>query len=438
MAALGIFWESFCSHFLYKNSRFSFTLFGIFVNVSNKKSATDIKPAGRCKQFEKTVNEKTNIFIKRAIAIHGEQYDYSKSEYINVDSKLNIICKKPEHGTFFQTPYKHLNRKQGCPICGIEKSKNKRIKPFSKFHSQAIKIHGEKYDYSKSELDYSGAFSKIIITCKKHGDFLQTPDNHVNDGKGCYQCGLDSHSLLFLRTQEEFIALAKEVHGNKYDYSLTEYKGADRKVIIICKEHGKWKQFASSHLKGHNCPSCTGNSGLTKEEFVEKAIKQHGEIYNYNKVNYVNAHKKVKIECPYHGFFKQAPSDHIYSNGKGCPKCRETVGERKIRLYLESHGINYKYQKRFKDCNHKTTLPFDFYLPESKTLIEFDGIQHFEPVSICGGEKALKSQQKRDEIKNEFASVNNYKLIRINYLELDKIENILNSEIKTAYNSGLH
>lgn len=391
-----------------------------------------------CKQFEKTVNEKTNIFIKRAIAIHGEQYDYSKSEYINVDSKLNIICKKPEHGTFFQTPYKHLNRKQGCPICGIEKSKNKRIKPFSKFHSQAIKIHGEKYDYSKSELDYSGAFSKIIITCKKHGDFLQTPDNHVNDGKGCYQCGLDSHSLLFLRTQEEFIALAKEVHGNKYDYSLTEYKGADRKVIIICKEHGKWKQFASSHLKGHNCPSCTGNSGLTKEEFVEKAIKQHGEIYNYNKVNYVNAHKKVKIECPYHGFFKQAPSDHIYSNGKGCPKCRETVGERKIRLYLESHGINYKYQKRFKDCNHKTTLPFDFYLPESKTLIEFDGIQHFEPVSIWGGEKALKSQQKRDEIKNEFASVNNYKLIRINYLELDKIENILNSEIKTAYNSGLH
>ncbi len=83
-------------------------------------------------------------------------------------------------------------------------------------------------------------------------------------------------------------------------------------------------------------------------------------------------------------------------------------------------------------------MPLDFYLPESKILIEFDGIQHFESVSIWGGEKALKSQQKRDEIKNEFASVNNYKLIRINYLELDKIENILNSEIKTAYNSGLH
>ncbi|XMO86644.1 hypothetical protein AAFN75_17805 [Algibacter sp. AS12] len=382
------------------------------------------------------MNDKTNIFIKKAISIHGKQYDYSKSEYKNVDSKLEIICKIPEHGTFFQTPYKHLNRKQGCPICGIEKSKSKRTKPFSKFLAQAIKIHGKKYDYSKSELDYNGAFSKIIITCKKHGDFRQTPDNHVNDGKGCYECGLDGHSLLFSRTQEEFIELAKEVHGNKYDYSLAEYKGADKKVTIICKEHGKWKQFASSHLKGHNCPNCTGNSGLTKDEFVEKAIKQHGEIYNYDKANYVNAHQKVKIECPVHGFFKQAPTDHIYSNGKGCPKCKETTGERKIRLYLESQGINYKYQKRFKDCNHKTTLPFDFYLPDSKTLIEFDGIQHFKPVSIWGGEKALKSQQKRDEIKNEFALENNYKLIRINYLELEKIEYILNSEIKTAYNNG--
>lgn len=381
------------------------------------------------------MNEKTSIFIENAIAIHGEQYDYSKSEYLNVDSKLEIICKIPEHGTFLQTPYKHLNRKQGCPVCGIEKSKTKRTKPFLKFKNQAIKIHGEKYNYLKSELDYNGAFSKITITCKKHGDFRQTPDNHVNDKKGCYQCGLDGHSELFTRTLEEFISIAKEIHGNRYDYSLAKYNGADRKITIVCKEHGKWSQFASAHLKGHNCPKCTGNSGLTKEQFIERAIKQHGEIYNYDKVNYINAHQKVKIKCEVHGYFKQTPSDHIYSTGKGCPKCKETTGERKIRLYLESQGIEYKYQKRFKDCSHKTTLPFDFYLPNLKTLIEFDGIQHFEPISIWGGEKALKSLKIRDEIKNEFASEHNYKLIRINYFELEKIDKILKAEIKTAYNN---
>lgn len=382
------------------------------------------------------MKEKTKTFIEKATAIHGEQYDYAKSEYINIDSKLEIICRVQNHGSFFQSPYKHINRKQGCPICGIEKSKNKRIKPFAEFLYQAIEIHGKKYDYTKSELDYKGALKKITITCKKHGDFKQTPDNHVNDGKGCYQCGLDGHSLLFSRTQEEFIDLAKEIHGKKYDYSLTEYKGADRKITIICKEHGRWRQFASSHLKGHDCPSCIGNAGLTQKEFVEKAIKQHGEIYNYHKVNYVNAHQKVKIECPVHGFFKQAPTDHIYSTGKGCPICKETTGERKIRLFLEKQGISYKYQKRFKDCKHKTTLPFDFYLPDSKMLIEFDGIQHSEPVLIWGGEKALKSQKKRDELKNKFAFENNYNLIRINYLELKEIKHILKMEIKTVYSGA--
>lgn len=378
---------------------------------------------------------KTEKFIEKAISIHGEQYDYSDSEFKTVDTKLKIICKIPKHGTFLQTPNKHLNRKQGCPICGIEKSRNKRMKPFSEFLTQAIKIHGEKYDYSKSELNYNGAFTKIIITCKKHGDFKQTPDNHVNDSKGCYQCGLDGHSLLFSRTLEEFISIAKGVHGNRYDYSLAKYKGADKKITIVCKKHGKWSQFASAHLKGHNCPKCTGNSGLTKKQFIEKAIKQHGEIYNYDKVNYINAHQKVEIICDTHGLFKQTPNDHIYSNGKGCPKCKETTGERKIRLYLENQGIIYTYQKRFESCIYKKILPFDFYLPNFNILIEFDGIQHFKPISIWGGEKALKSLKIRDNIKNKFASKNNYKLIRINYTELNKIDKILKAEIKTTYNN---
>jgi len=378
------------------------------------------------------VEEKTKIFINKAIEIHGDQYDYTKSEYINVDTKLEIICKKTGHGSFLQTPYKHLTRKQGCPICGIDKSKNKRIKPFSKFLKQAIEIHGKKYDYSKSEIDYKGAFSKITITCIKHGDFKQMPDNHVNDKKGCYQCGLEALSSLFLRTNEDFISMSRKIHGNRYDYSLTKYTGADKKVSIICKEHGKWTQIASSHLNGHDCPKCTGNSRLTKEQFIEKAINQHGEIYDYEKVNYINAHKKVQIECKIHGFFKQTPGDHIYSNGKGCPKCKESVGERKIRLFLENQKIKYKYQKRFKDCNYKMTLPFDFYIPSLKILIEFDGIQHFKPISIWGGEKALISQTGRDEIKNNFALQNNFKLIRISYLDLNKIDKILESKIKIS------
>lgn len=374
------------------------------------------------------MKEKTKIFIQKAVSIHGNQYDYLEAIYSNIDTKLKINCSK--HGIFLQTPYHHLNRKQGCPICGIEKSRQKRTKPYLKFITQAKEIHGEKYDYSKSKLDYKGAHSKITITCKIHGDFHQTPDNHVNDGKGCYLCGLDGHSELFSRSQEEFLKLAKEIHGNKYDYSLTNYRGADRKVTIVCKKHGKWSQFASSHLKGHNCPKCTGNSGLTKDQFIDKAISQHGNTYDYHEVKYINARKKVKIKCNIHGFFKQTPNDHIYSNGKGCPKCKETTGERKIRLFLEEQQINYQYQKRFEDCIDSKILPFDFYLPELNTLIEFDGIQHFEAIEFWGGKKALKAQQKRDKIKEDYARRHNYKFLRIKYFELDQIENKIREELK--------
>lgn len=374
--------------------------------------------------------DKLQKFIERAKSIHGNKYDYTNSKFVTVDTKLIIGCKIENHGNFLQSPYKHINRKQGCPICGIEVSRKKRTKPYSKFLLQAKDIHGDKYDYSYSEQDYIGAFTKIKIICKEHSEFFQTPDNHVNDGKGCYFCGLENNRQLYLRSQSEFIQLAKEVHGNTYDCSKAKYIGANDKLIIICKTHGEWLQSPTSHLKGHNCPTCTGNSRLTKLEFITKAKNIHGDVFDYSKVKYENAHKKIIITCRTHGDFHQTPSDHIYSNGKGCPKCKETTGERKIRLYLDRNKIYYEYQKRFDSCRDKNRLPFDYFLPNEHILIEYDGIQHFEPVKIWGDEKAFKALKHRDEIKTKFAASNNLKLIRIAYFELDLIENILKNEIK--------
>ena len=372
--------------------------------------------------------ERFKKFITQANDVHKNFYDYKLSDYINVDTKIKIIC--PIHGGFEQTPYKHIKRKQGCSKCGIEKSRNKRIKPFKKFLEQSFEIHGNKYDYSLSESDYNGAFTKIKIICKKHGVFEQTPDNHVNDNKGCYHCGLTKLSEFFSRTQEDFISLAKKTHGELYDYSKAFYKGADEKITIICPIHGEWKQTAHSHLKGHNCPRCTGNVPMSKDEFIIKAINSHGSIYNYEKVNYKNAHTKVKIECKSHGYFFQTPSDHIYSNGKGCPKCSETIGERKIRLLLESKNIEYEYQKKFNDCIYIKKLIFDFYLPEFNLVIEYDGIQHFQPITTFGGEKSLQKQLEKDSIKNKYCSENQIDLLRIPYIDLDNLEEIILKKIK--------
>ncbi|NIF03969.1 hypothetical protein F3J23_00830 [Chryseobacterium sp. Tr-659] len=334
--------------------------------------------------------ERFKKFIFETNEIHGNFYNYKLSNYVNVDTKIKIIC--PKHGEFERTPYKHIKRRQGCSKCGIEKARNKRLKPFKKFIEQAKKTHRNQYDYSLSETDYDGAFTKIKIICKKHGVFKQTPNNHVNNYKGCYHCDLNKLSEYFSRTQEEFISLAKKIHGELYDYSKSIYNGADEKITIVCFIHGEWEQTAQSHLKGHKCPKCTGNVPMTKEEFTVKAINTHGEIYNYAKVNYKNAHTKVKIDCKSHDYFLQTPSDHIYSNRKGCPKCTETIGERKIRLLLESLNIEYEFQKKFNDCVYIKKLIFDFYLPKLNLAIEYDGVQHFHPIETFGGKKSFQQQ----------------------------------------------
>ena len=142
------------------------------------------------------------LFIEKADSVHNFQYNYDNVDYVNATTKVEIICKV--HGSFFQRPTLHVTRKQGCPKCGIEKNRISRIKPFSQFVKQATKIHQGFYDYSLSQEKYSGAFKKIPIICPEHGIFYQTPDNHVNDGKGCYYCGVERNRRKFTMSLKEF------------------------------------------------------------------------------------------------------------------------------------------------------------------------------------------------------------------------------------------
>ena len=122
------------------------------------------------------------------------------------------------------------------------------------------------------------------------------------------------------KTTEEFIREAKEVHGDRYDYSKTVYTGAFNKVVIVCPIHGEFKQVASSHLHGQNCPLCSGKYALKPaEKFVLDAKKIHGDKYDYTKVEYRGVLKEVTIICPEHGEFKQKPREHL--SGCGCQKC---------------------------------------------------------------------------------------------------------------------
>ena len=297
---------------------------------------------------KKLTNEEV---IERFKEIHGDKYDYSKVEYINSQTKVCIIC--PEHGEFWQTPEKHMNG-QGCKLC------SRPIRDTNSFIKRAKEIHGDRYDYSKVE--YINTHKKVCIICPEHGEFWQTPANHMFK-KGCPKCVGKN------RTNDEWITLAKEVHGEKYDYSKVNYVNNKTKVCIIChekdelgNEHGEFWQQINSHLSGCGCPKCVGHF-MDNDYFIDRSKLIHKNKYDYSKVNYVNNITKVCIICPEHGEFWQRPCEHLVGNG--CPECGKEKRRKKrvlpideyIKRAKEIHGDRYDYSKvEYQKVKDKITI----------------------------------------------------------------------------------
>lgn len=288
------------------------------------------------------------------------------------------------------------------------------------FIYKAIKRHGDYYDYSK--VNYVNNNTKITITCPVHGDFEQIPRSHTS-GMKCKLCNFDSYK----NTNDEFIKRAIEIYGCKYKYDLSNYNGMHTKVKIICPEHGVFEQTPSILLKGHGCIKCSNKNHLIKysELFLKKANLFHKGQYDYSLIKYTGKDNCVDIICSKHGVFKQSPNNHM--KGKGCPICKESRGEKIIRDFLIENNISFIREKSFSDCKYKKELPFDFYLSDYNICVEFNGIQHYKPISHFGGINGLLSTQKRDNIKIKYCIDKNIKLVIIKYDEnvLNKLKNLI-------------
>ena len=258
------------------------------------------------------------------------------------------------------------------------------------FIDMAKEVHGDRYDYSLVE--YKGLKFKVKIICNNcQSCFEQRVSNHLYLNRGCSLCNGGIKT-----TKDFFIKNSIKIHGNKYDYSLVVYKNSKTKVKIICNKHGVFEQTPSNHFR-HGCYLCNriNPPKLNKVDFINKAKKVHGNLYDYSLVEYRNNNTKIKIICNKHGIFAQRPNDHIGAN-HGCPNCRISRGEERIKIFLEQNNIKFEPQKTFIGCADKRLLPFDFYLPVQNILIEYDGEQHFEPIKVMGGnDKLIDTQKKR-------------------------------------------
>ena len=202
-------------------------------------------------------------FISKAIAIHGNKYHYPKVNYLNSRTKVCIIC--PEHGEFWQTPHNHL-KGYGCRKCGQVITASAREKTTDKFIEEAIKVHGNKYIYTNTI--YHKWNQKVCIICPEHGEFWQTPFNHLN-GSGCPKCANEKRSKANLMNISEFIKRSTLRHKGKYTYDKSVYNGVMKDIIITCPIHGDFKQLPDCHLRGGGCPKCAKQVSKAEDKICE-------------------------------------------------------------------------------------------------------------------------------------------------------------------------
>ena len=312
---------------------------------------------------------------------------------------------------------------RGCQVCVKKASAQKRKKTPEDFKKEVAK----KQPNIELLSDYKSAQEYILCRCKIHDYQWRAKACYLVSTRkcGCKMCGYEKASSKQRTPFEEVKRQVEEVHpefevfGEEFDKTW--------KFKCRCKVCGyEWKNSLRS-LKAYGCAKCKGKAKPTTEEFKEELLKISPtiEVIGQYKARHSPIACKCKI-CEHE--WKSAPGNLIA--GWGCPKCKTTRGERKIAQKLDELNISYIREKTFPDCKNIHSLFFDFYIPDLNTCIEYDGEQHYRPVTFGGNNdtKAIeryKSNVTRDKIKTDYCKNNGIKLIRIPYTDFDNIESIL-------------
>ena len=282
------------------------------------------------------------------------------------------------------------------------------------FIKMANNVHNNKYNYDKVE--YIKSCEKVIITCPIHGNFTQSPNNHLKN-RGCPTCGKENRIKLKTLSTELILKRFENVHGDTYDYSYVDYKNGKHKVKIRCKKHDYiFEQLPDNHLKGQGCPKCAGNYRMNTEEFLKKIVNP---IYDYANVVYKSSKEKIKIKCSKHGYFWQSPDNHI-NKSNGCPKCTSIRSkiEKEISdfIILNSDKENIEFSNK-KILNGKEIDILDNSL---KIGIEYNGLYWHSDL-------ILNDRYHLDKLKT--ANSKNIKLIQIFSDEWEYKQDIVKSRL---------
>ena len=311
------------------------------------------------------------------------------------------------HNVIWNAYPTNILRGHGCYLCGNNVKKS---------HEQYIKEVAEINPNVEVVETYINAQTKILHLCKIDGHVWSVAPSVILRGDGCPKCGGNAR-----KNTEGYAHEVLTINPNIE--VLGDYINAFIPILHRCKiDDHEWYAEPANILSGRGCPKCKSHmlSNMfvkSHEQYIKEVAIVNPDIEVLEK--YINAHTPITHRCKKDGYiWKIAPSNVL--TGQGCPQCQESIGERKIRQWLQSNYIEYVYQKTFFACRLIKELPFDFYIPKHNLCIEYDGRQHFEPIDFAGkgkewAEQQLLLVQRHDDIKTKYCKENNIHLLRIPY-----------------------
>ena len=385
-------------------------------------------------------------FCERVQQQYG--YDTSLVDYKGREVPVTLICQR--HGMFEITPRLLLcgdkrHKQHGCWKCaGLPDPRDYRPLTTAEIYRRLeFKFRSSRLIFqTKRKLSMK---VKLSATCPKHGQQTHAVETWLR-GTGCDYC--EGRKFWW----PDFERLAREKHGDKYDYSkVVPQKALKDEVTIICPTHGEFRQRADMHLDGWGCKQCSGYPNKKSpeqrcQEWISKCIDKYGpDRYDYSRAHedYVNNDSLVWIRCCIHDhWFRQTPDNNLRTVNGSCPICSaeftETQGEAAIRRWLLKHGItNFKQDEVTIEhhnprCRRQYLRP-DFWLPDYNLFIEYNGEQHYEEIDYFNTDDwTFQDQQIRDETLRQYCAdpKHFHHLLEIPYWDYSRIDEILTAELK--------
>lgn len=262
-----------------------------------------------------------------------------------------------------------------------------------------------------------------------------------NNGTRCPKCmkkisNKRAHATKSLTTAD-FVAWVYEETSTEYKVT-GQYYNSSTPIEMRHEACGNIYSVRPGDFKsGKRCPKCAIQIRATKRakttsQFLEEVTNLVGDEYSL-KGEYINWKTKVTLVHNVCGnVWEVEPNSFL--QGRRCPICNQPHGERFIKDYLDRNKIEYVYQYRVDELKDKRRLSYDFLIPETNTLIEYQGGQHFFPVKFFGGTDGFERQQRHDKMKRNYAQDNGYNLLEISYKfdTYDKVANELETQLSNV------